>query len=137
MNAGLPALGLLAVAACGSNPASSAASRPAVPATELSPGSPVVDVAGLDAGALSALPKAGPEERASALRVHVEGAAVDTPAMSGSYAVVSDRLRFTPAFPLDQTVAYRAVFRQSGQPPLEFAVPARAQAAAPATRVTA
>jgi hypothetical protein len=130
-------ISVLALTACGPPAGSSDRSRPAIQVTEISPGSRVVDVVGLDADALSALSKAGPEERAAALRVHVEGAAVDTPAMSGSYDVVGDRLRFTPAFPLDQAVAYHVVFQRSGQPSLELAVPARARATTPVTRVIA
>jgi hypothetical protein len=71
------------------------------------------------------------------LKVHVDGVAPDAPAMSGSYMVAGDRLRFTPAFRLDDRVAYRAVFQRQGGAPLELAVPATATSPAPSTRVAA
>lgn len=132
----LPALltlfALLASACAGS----AGTSTPAIQLTTLDQGARVVDVVGLDRNALDALLKAPEEERASALRVQVAGAAASRlPAMSGSYAVIGDRLRFTPAFPLDQTVAYRVIFQRSGAAPLELEIPARVQDAAPTTRV--
>ena len=44
------------------------------------------------------------------------GALVELPAMLGRYAVGEDRVRFTPQFPLERGLPYRAVFRSQHLP---------------------
>jgi hypothetical protein len=129
---------MLGVAACRPPAGAPDVSGPAITIVDVVPGTRVIDVVGLDRDALADLSKATEEEQASALRVHVEGTATSgVPAMSGSYAVVGDRFRFTPAFPLDDKLAYRASFQRRSATPLELAIPARVQQpSAPSTRVT-
>lgn len=129
----LPALFAL-LPACGPR---AGTSSPAIQFTEIGSGIRVVDVVGLGPDVLAGLSNMSDEERAAALRVHVDGAADSSvPAMSGSHAVVGDRFRFTPAFPLDENVAYRAVFEHQGKAPLVRVVPASARPSAPTTRAT-
>ncbi|HVX13359.1 MAG TPA: hypothetical protein VHC22_19405 [Pirellulales bacterium] len=59
------------------------------------------------------------------------------PPLAGRYSTLPDGLRFTPRFPLEPGMRYRAEYRQDGEEAVveEFRIPARAPA--PAARVTA
>lgn len=132
------AIALVAFAACAPRPGSSTATSAAIQLTEGTQGLRVIEVLGLPRDDLDTLSDATPEAWASTLRVHVDGSADarDLPGMSGSYAVVGDRVRFTPDFPLNPRVAYRVMFRPPGKAPLELMIPAAATPQTAATRVT-
>jgi hypothetical protein len=72
-------------------------------------GEHTIDVLGLSENQLAAVEKLSEGERAALLEVVVEGAA-DAPALGGAVAVVEKSLRFTPRYPLEPGVTYRAMF---------------------------
>lgn len=87
------------------------------------PESAHVVVEGLSAGELNRLKNAdwSRSEWQKLLSVHAEpkleiGALIDLPAMVGKYEVEPDAVRFTPQFPLERGLTYRAVFRPTEIP---------------------
>ncbi len=77
-----------------------------------------VDLTGLPTGDLSALRSSSftQNEWIALLRISVEGSADEMrerPAVLGTYAVLADRVRFTPLFPFDAGRPYRVVFNPS------------------------
>lgn len=92
---------------------------------ETTPARAVVEVTGLDPGAVARLARhpLTPEQWQWVLAVHAAPAGTKDsqhlPAMLGSYELKDERLTFSPAFPLTPGVEYRAVFRppstRSGQ----------------------
>jgi hypothetical protein len=68
-----------------------------------------IDVLGLDDNLLAAVTQLSAEQREPLLRVVVEGAA-DAPPLVGVLSVVEQSLRFTPRYPLEPGVTYRAEF---------------------------
>ena len=76
-------------------------------------------------------------EKAFAIYAVFDTELTDPPPLAGRYSTSSDRLRFTPRFPLDPGMRYRAVYR-GGTGAIateEYVIPVRA--AAPAARVAA
>ncbi len=87
-----------------------------------------VDVFGLSEDQQSAFGKLSPDERRTVLQVYVDVDIDDLPALEGRLDVLSDRLRFTPRYPLEEGLRYRAVFAPG------FLSPHRAELA-PVTQV--
>jgi hypothetical protein len=71
-----------------------------------------VDVLGLSESQLTAAEKLPEADRAALLEVVVDGAA-DAPVLGGTVSVVDKSLRFTPRYPLEPGVTYRAAFHAS------------------------
>ncbi len=69
-----------------------------------------VDVAGLGADQLAVFDKLSAEKRAEIVQVFVASEANDLPPLDGTLAIVEDRLRFAPRYPLEPGLQYRAVF---------------------------
>jgi hypothetical protein len=114
----------------------SAAARPkvAIALTTDEKGQRVFELRGLDQTRRTAIEKR--PEGAFAVYAVFDTELTDPPPLSGSYEVFPDRARFTPRFPLEPGMRYRAVYRHAGATVTEgFAVPTRA--AAPAVRVAA
>lgn len=68
------------------------------------------DVLGLSEAELAAFKKLSPPQQSSAFCVFVEAALDDPPPVVGSLAVERYAIRFTPRYPLEPGVRYRAVF---------------------------
>ena len=123
MRAFAAAIALAVVAACVQEPRSAATSTPEIrvaePTTDDAGGA--VAVVGLPPDDLAAISSRSLtlEEWQSMLRVVGEAGPDDRdmPAVSGSYAVAGDALRFVPHFPLDPRVAHRVVFDPTRLPP--------------------
>jgi hypothetical protein len=118
---------------------------PAAPRIELKgtaeDGAYSFEVAGLSAAELTVFDKLEPAARAGVLQVLVAGDLADPPAVLGSVARQGETLRFTPRFPLEPGLRYRAVFHRSqgraaetADLVAEFQIPPRPEQAA--TRVT-
>jgi hypothetical protein len=71
------------------------------------------DVVGLSSRELAALRKLGPGEQAAVFQVFVATDLKDPPSMLGAMAVTGKTLRFTPRFPLEPGVRYRAVLHRA------------------------
>src|SRR5688572_16209316 len=96
-------------------------------------GSSVVSVRGLDERSLESLSKLTPEQREAALRVWVADTGADSPAVLGEVARRESELVFTPRYPFQPGLKYRARFDPGvfGKPgavlQYEFVIPAPAQ----------
>ena len=73
-------------------------------------GGHTVDVLGLSSEQCAEFEKLSPDQRRVVLRVYVDADVKDLPALDGKLAVVDGRLRFTPRYPLERGLRYRAVF---------------------------
>ena len=71
---------------------------------------------GLSAAELAAFEKLDESARAAVLQVFVVSDLVDPPSVLGSASVVGDRLVFTPRYPVESGLRYRAVLRRAGLP---------------------
>lgn len=135
--AALVALAL--VAACG-KPAGPL-SLALVPQTSSTPA--LVRVSGLSSAELSSLERLRADDLAwpRLLRVAVDAAPPDAPAIVGRYAVSSSFLEFTPAYPFDLGRNYVATFDPAQLPspradaPVRLALALRAEARTPTTTV--
>ena len=68
------------------------------------------DVDGLNAVQLAAIDKLDAARQAALFRVFVSGEQVDPSPLLGSVSIEGQRLRFTPRYPLEPGLSYRAVF---------------------------
>ncbi len=114
----LVAIGL-PVAGRGQGPTPTEPGRASIGWESNSAGRVTVVSLGLPAATLATLREAAwpPERLGSVLVVAVESSAKgELPAMLGTYAVDGSGIRFTPRFPLDRGVRYRATFRPEDLP---------------------
>jgi hypothetical protein len=103
-------------------------------------GEQTVDVLGLNESQLAAVEKLPEAERAALLEVFVDGAA-NAPGLGGTVAAVEKAVRFTPRYPLEPGVTYRATFhaeklgQESNTQPVSATLPLAERTATPTTVV--